>query len=90
MFRIFFASDVHGSDVVFRKFLNAGNYYKADALIFGGDITGKALIFIEKDREGNYQVDFLGVHETAKGEERFVTLIRRIIDCRLLLSNYGG
>lgn len=80
MFRIFFASDVHGSDVVFRKFLNAGNYYKADALIFGGDITGKALIFIEKDREGNYQADFLGVHETAKGEEQFATLIRRIID----------
>jgi Icc-related predicted phosphoesterase len=80
MFRIFFASDVHGSDVVFRKFLNAGNYYKADALIFGGDITGKALIFVEKDRDGNYQADFLGVHETAKGEEQFATLIRRMID----------
>jgi len=80
MFRIFFASDVHGSDVVFRKFLNAGNYYKADALIYGGDITGKALIFVEKDREGNYQADFLGVHETAKGEEQFTTLIRRMID----------
>ncbi len=80
MFRIFYASDVHGSDVVFRKFLNAGNYYKADALIFGGDITGKALIFIEKDREGNYQADFLGEHETAKGEEQFNTLIRRMID----------
>jgi len=80
MFRIFFASDVHGSDVVFRKFLNAGNYYKADALIFGGDITGKALIFVEKDRDGNYQADFLGVHETAKGEEQLTSLIRRMID----------
>jgi hypothetical protein len=80
MFRVFFASDVHGSDVVFRKFLNAGNYYKADALIFGGDITGKAFIFVEKDRDGNYQADFLGVHEMARGEEQLNALIRRMID----------
>lgn len=80
MFRIFFASDVHGSDVVFRKFLNAGSYYKADALIFGGDITGKALIFVEKDRDGNYQADILGVHETAREEEQLNDLIRRMID----------
>ncbi|HKM50396.1 MAG TPA: hypothetical protein VJZ75_04375, partial [Candidatus Bathyarchaeia archaeon] len=62
MFRIFFASDIHASDIAFRKFLNAGNYYRADALLYGGDITGKALIFIEKDRDGNYQADFLGTH----------------------------
>jgi len=41
---IFFASDIHGSERVFRKFLNAAPHYRADALIFGGDITGKALV----------------------------------------------
>ena len=80
MFRIFFASDIHASDVVFRKFLNAGNYYRADALLYGGDITGKALIFIEKDHDGNYQADFLGSHETATGEEQLNNLTSRIMD----------
>ena len=80
MFRIFFASDIHASDVAFRKFLNAGNYYRADALLYGGDITGKALIFIEKDRDGNYQADFLGTHEVVKGEEQLKILTQKIMD----------
>jgi len=80
MFRIFFASDIHASDIAFRKFLNAGNYYRADALLYGGDITGKALIFIEKDREGNYQADFLGTHEVVKGEEQLKVLTQKIMD----------
>ena len=28
--RIFFVSDVHGSDKCFRKFINAAKFYKAD------------------------------------------------------------
>jgi len=80
MFRIFFASDIHASDIAFRKFLNAGNYYRADALLYGGDITGKALIFIEKDRDGNYQADFLGTHEVIKGEEQLKILTQKIMD----------
>ena len=40
----------------------------------------KRLSSLKRTVEGNYQADFLGEHETAKGEEQFVTLIRRIID----------
>jgi Icc-related predicted phosphoesterase len=43
-FRLFFATDVHGSEPTFRKFINAGKFYKVDALILGGDITGKMLV----------------------------------------------
>jgi uncharacterized protein len=43
-FRLFFATDVHGSEPTFRKFINAGKYYNVDALILGGDITGKMLV----------------------------------------------
>ena len=43
-FRLFFATDVHGSEPTFRKFINAGKYYDVDALILGGDITGKLLV----------------------------------------------
>lgn len=47
--RIFFATDIHGSQVAFRKFVNAGKFYEADVLILGGDVAGKLLIPIVKD-----------------------------------------
>ena len=46
--RLLFATDVHGSDRCFRKFLNSLPVYKPDALILGGDITGKVLVPIVK------------------------------------------
>lgn len=42
--RLFFATDIHGSEVCWRKFLNAGKHYDADVIVLGGDITGKALV----------------------------------------------
>ena len=47
--RIFFATDIHGSDMCWRKFLNAGKFHKADVLIMGGDMTGKAMVPIVAD-----------------------------------------
>ena len=41
---IFFATDIHGSEVCWRKFLNAGTFHKADVLVMGGDMTGKAMV----------------------------------------------
>ena len=52
--RIFFATDIHGSDVCFRKFINAAKFYKADALVLGGDITGKLIMPVLRDPSGNY------------------------------------
>lgn len=43
-YRLFFVTDVHGSEPTFRKFINAGKVYGVNALILGGDITGKLLI----------------------------------------------
>lgn len=42
--RIYFATDVHGSERCFRKFLAAARIYEADALVLGGDIAGKGLV----------------------------------------------
>ncbi|HEV3102170.1 MAG TPA: metallophosphoesterase [Candidatus Dormibacteraeota bacterium] len=42
--RVFFATDVHGSERCFRKFLAAAKSYGAGALILGGDIAGKGLV----------------------------------------------
>lgn len=43
-FRIFFSADTHGNTVVWRKWLSAVQVYKADVLIFAGDLTGKAIV----------------------------------------------
>src|SRR5258708_25737938 len=40
--KIFFATDLHGSEVCWKKFLNAAKFYGVDILICGGDNTGKA------------------------------------------------
>lgn len=88
MFRIFLASDVHASDIVFRKFSNSGQYYKADALILAGDVTGKALVFIKRNADGTFAADYLGTTETARNEEELETLLRKLANrgyyCRIV------
>jgi uncharacterized protein len=50
--RIYFATDLHGSEVCFRKFLAAAKVYQADVLILGGDFAGKGLVpVIEQNGE---------------------------------------
>jgi Icc-related predicted phosphoesterase len=46
MLRAFLASDFHGSDVVFRKFVNALDVYKCDIAFFSGDINGNSMILL--------------------------------------------
>src|SRR5437016_4727293 len=47
--RVFFATDIHGSETCWRKFLNSAPHYKADVVILGGDMTGKALVPVVHD-----------------------------------------
>jgi uncharacterized protein len=42
--KIFFATDIHGSEICWRKFLNAAAFYKADLVVLGGDVTGKVMV----------------------------------------------
>lgn len=61
--RIFFASDLHGSEVCFRKFLRALDFYEVDVLILGGDLTGKLMIPVISSGSGEYQyASTMGVH----------------------------
>ena len=41
---LFFATDLHGSELCWRKFVAAARFYGADLLILGGDFTGKLVI----------------------------------------------
>jgi hypothetical protein len=47
--KLYFASDIHGSDICWKKFLGAATYYKADILVLGGDMTGKAIVPLVDD-----------------------------------------
>src|SRR5260370_3565183 len=53
--KIFFATDLHGSEVCWKKFLNAAKFYGVDILICGGDMTGKAILPILSEN-GHYTV----------------------------------
>ena len=44
MTTLFFATDVHGSEICWKKFINAAKFYKAEVIILGGDMTGKAIV----------------------------------------------
>ena len=58
--KIFFTSDIHGSELCFRKFLNAAKVYQADVLVMGGDITGKLIVPIVETGGENYAFEWLG------------------------------
>jgi uncharacterized protein len=57
--KIFFATDIHGSEVCWRKFLNSAAFYKADMVILGGDVTGKVMVPIVK-HAGYWEVSHNG------------------------------
>jgi Icc-related predicted phosphoesterase len=58
--RLFFATDIHGSERTYRKFINAGKFYDVNVIVMGGDISGKLLIPIIKEKNGNYRATVQG------------------------------
>jgi Icc-related predicted phosphoesterase len=66
--KIFFATDLHGSETCWRKFLNAGRFYDADILICGGDMTGKAIVPIVQEN-GNFTFTLAGEQQAVAAEQ---------------------
>ena len=58
--KLFFATDVHGSETTFRKWLNSAQHYGADVLLMGGDLTGKMLVPIVDEGNGSFSARFEG------------------------------
>jgi uncharacterized protein len=59
--KIFYVTDIHGSEICWRKFLNAGPFYGANVVIVGGDITGKAMVPIV-ERAGHWETTMFEQH----------------------------
>ena len=77
--RVFFATDIHGSEVCWRKFLNAGSFHKADVLIMGGDMTGKAMVPITGSGS-SWSVTLREQETRLEGEDEVAAMEKRIAD----------
>ena len=77
--RVFFATDIHGSEVCWRKFLNAGKFHKADVLIMGGDMTGKAMVPIVANGS-DWELELQGQRHTLTTEDEIKAMEKRISD----------
>jgi uncharacterized protein len=68
--RLYFATDIHGSETCWRKFLNAGKHYSADVIVLGGDMTGKALVPVVYDGGDRWHATLLENRSELVGEEQ--------------------
>jgi uncharacterized protein len=80
--KLWFITDIHGSDVCFRKALNAVSHADLDVLIIGADITGKYTVPILEVGNGNWTAEFAGKHHRLNSSG--------VLDFERNLSNVGA
>jgi Icc-related predicted phosphoesterase len=80
-FKCYYASDIHGSELLWRKFLGAARFYGAEVLIMGGDIAGKAVVPIIERDGALYAPEVTG--DKAFREDELPQLERRVRDLGL-------
>ncbi len=76
--RIFFATDIHGSEQCFRKWLNAARVYEAQVLILGGDVTGKMIVPLVSNGDGLWHGEIYEEPVVAREGEELAALQKRI------------
>jgi uncharacterized protein len=68
--RIFFTTDVHGSTVVFKKFINSAKFYEAQVIVLGGDMVGKMIVPLVEQANHNFRANYLGkVYDVKAGKD---------------------
>jgi uncharacterized protein len=75
--RIFFCTDIHGSNVCFKKFINAAEFYGSRILILGGDVTGKMVVPIARQSSGSFLTTFAGQDIQFTSEEEVTDFVKR-------------
>jgi uncharacterized protein len=76
--KIFYVTDLHGSEICWKKFLNAGAFYKADVVILGGDVTGKAMVPIVQRANGTWEASLQDHRETLDSESEIQEFEKRV------------
>ena len=62
--KILFATDMHGSEGTWRKFLNASVMLKVNVAICGGDLTGKMIVPVVEGKTKKYTYYLMGKTHT--------------------------
>jgi Icc-related predicted phosphoesterase len=78
--RVFFTTDIHGSEVCWRKFVNAGRFYEADVLVLGGDVVGKAVLLVERGEDGVWRAQRGGRAYAARSEAELARMTQEARD----------
>jgi Icc-related predicted phosphoesterase len=76
--KIFFVTDVHGSNLCYRKYLNALKIYGVDVGILLGDLTGKVLVPLVEKANGGWETTLMGSHIEVETEEELAKLKKTI------------
>jgi Icc-related predicted phosphoesterase len=76
--KIFYATDVHGSEICWKKFINAGPFYEVDAIILGGDMTGKAVVPIIAQGSNRWKVTVQEQESILEGQEQVERMVASI------------
>jgi Icc-related predicted phosphoesterase len=76
---IFFATDIHGSNLCFRKVLAAPAFYHADTVILGGDLTGKMIVPILRTPRG-WEARYASTVVPLDGESAVLDFERSVSD----------
>src|SRR5262249_22089632 len=78
MTRLFFCTDLHGSENCFRQFLHAGDAYEASVVLMGGDCTGKMIIPLVGNGDGAYEVEWAGQRLELRTDEELAEQEKKI------------
>ncbi|HPF44500.1 MAG TPA: metallophosphoesterase [Syntrophomonadaceae bacterium] len=78
--KIFYAADIHAAETTFRKFTNAGPFYKADLVIYGGDFCGKMVVPIINKGNNRYEATYYGSTVVLKGDSEIPDLKKTLRD----------
>ena len=76
--KLYFATDVHGSEICWKKFISAAKFYEVDVLILGGDMTGKAIVPIIAQGGDKYKVTLLEQESILEAQEAVDKMVATI------------
>ena len=81
-FRILYTTDLHGSDIAYRKLISGAKAYSADTIIMGGDVSGKTMVPIVMNSRGSYSFEYLSKKYTDLDDSKLKEL-------QLIMKNSG-
>jgi Icc-related predicted phosphoesterase len=78
MNKLFMVTDIHGSNVCYRKFLNALPIYGADLAVLMGDLTGKVLVPLVDKGGDQWECTLMGQYREINGQEELAGIKKTV------------